>query len=302
MDTYFHPSPLQEFVLLALLYHALGKFMSVHSYLHHDQPHVYTKGTDMASLGPRNLSGHRCFPSFYHCVSSGVRYPSFISTPWGHLEVGNVHPSEDWCFYNIFRWCVVRRFALPIKYRSANEKLTFIYHHSLCACAAGRVTALVDMEHGEDKSYAYSQYLLWGLGEATSTILVFCAPAIPIMFNSSRRASNFKASPSWSAGQRKHPSEHRQRPWPRISSNSAAVDEYHRMHEESATHLTELGQNNSRTGSVQRQVEEHPLQSYLGILKTTEIEITTHTETDLPTIGHRQEEVRHPWRDVRASP
>lgn len=157
------------------------------------------------------------------------------------------------------------------------------------------------MSINEDKSYAYSQHLLWGLGETTSTILVFCAPAIPIILNGGGQASKVKLPASWSPGQRKRPSEHRQRPWPRIGSNSLAVDEYHRMNEESATQLTELGQSNSQTGSIQRDDEQHPLHNYLGILKTTEIEITTHTETALPIIGPIEEELRHPWVDNRAS-
>lgn len=152
----------------------------------------------------------------------------------------------------------------------------------------------------DDSTYAYSQYLLWGLGEATSTILVFCAPAIPIIFNRRSRASKLKESASWSPGQGKRQTELRQRPWPRLSSNSVAVDEYHRMHEESSTQLTHLGQSNSTTGSIRRHEEDHPLHSYLGILKTTEIEITSTTETDLPIQSHMGEDLRHPWTDMRA--
>lgn len=154
----------------------------------------------------------------------------------------------------------------------------------------------------KDESYAYSQHLLWGLGEGTSTILVFCAPAIPIIFNRGRLPSRLKISAisaSWSPGQRKGLSEHRQRPWPRIAPNGADFDDYHRMHEDSATRLQEFGQSNS---GLQRQEEEHPLHGYLGILKTTEIEITTQNETDLPTMNNREEDLRHPWRDVRAEP
>lgn len=179
------------------------------------------------------------------------------------------------------------------------------YITSLCACAAGRVVSAIELVSNDDKSYEYSQFLLWGLGEATSTILVFCAPSLPIILNGGRRTSQMKTFSPWSAGQQRHPSrsEHRQRPWPRIAANGAAVDEYHRMHEESATQLTPLGRENSGMGSIQQQDEEHPLHSYLGILKTTEIQITTHTETDLPTTAgdHRGEERRHPWTDIRAS-
>lgn len=71
------------------------------------------------------------------------------------------------------------------------------------------------------------------------------------------------------------------------------------MNEGSATQLAQFGQSDSGMDNLQRQEEEHPLHSYLGILKTTEIEITTHTETDLPITSHRDEELRHPWREVR---
>lgn len=192
--------------------------------------------------------------------------------------------------------------SFPLKTIGVTAKLTWISHYSLCACAAGRVASAVEMGIDKDKSFAYSQHLLWGLGEGTSTILVFCAPAIPIMFNSGRRTSKLKTSPPWSTDMQKRQSQHTQRPWPRIAPNSAAVDPYQRMDEESATQLTELGQIHSATSSIPRQDEEHPLHSYLGILKTTEIQITTHTDTSLPIQGHREEEeLRHPWTSIRAS-
>lgn len=180
--------------------------------------------------------------------------------------------------------------------------LTGVYHYSLCACAAGRVASAVDMSSSEDKSYAYSQFLLWGLGEATSTILVFCAPSIPIMLNRGGRASKVKMSTSWPAGQRRRLSEHPQRPWPRSAGNSTNGDDYRHMNEDSATQLDGVRQSYAGTGSIYDQDEQHPLERYLGILKTTDIEITTHTETDLPIMGHRKEQPHHPWRDSQASP
>lgn len=169
-----------------------------------------------------------------------------------------------------------------------------------------------------DESYAYSQHLLWGLGEGTSTVLVFCAPAFPIIFNSGRRSSRLKISSSWSPGHRKHPSEEGQRPWPRLAHKRGSVDDYHRMNEGSATHLQELEQGNYEMRSSQRLEEEHPLHSYLGlgimktgehvyglqtkppIMKTTEIQISTHTGTNSPTTNRRQEELRHPWTEIRS--
>lgn len=180
--------------------------------------------------------------------------------------------------------------------------LTGAHHYSLCACAAGRVASAVDMSSSEDKSYAYSQFLLWGLGEATSTILVFCAPSIPIMLNRCGRASKLKTSTSWPAAQRRRLSEHPQRPWPRSVSNSTNGDDYHHMNEDNATQLDGFRQSYAETGSIYDPYEQHPLERYLGILKTTDIEITTHTETDLPIMGHRQEQPHHPWRGSQTSP
>lgn len=158
------------------------------------------------------------------------------------------------------------------------------------------------MSSSEDKSYAYSQFLLWGVGEATSTILVFCAPAIPIMLNLGRRASKLKTSTVWPAAQRRRLSEHLQRPWPRSTSNSTNGDDYHHMNEDLTTQLDGVRQSYAETGSIYDPYEQHPLERYLGILKTTDIEITTHTETDLPIMGHKQEQPHHPWRDSQTSP
>lgn len=90
------------------------------------------------------------------------------------------------------------------------------------------------------------------------------------------------------------------------------------MNEGSATHLQELGQGNDEMRSSQRLEDEHPLYSHLGlgimkkeehvyglqtkppIMKTTEIEISTHTGTNSPTTNHRQEELRHPWTEIRS--
>lgn len=219
-----------------------------------------------------------------------------------NIEAFNLSITTFHLFFDILLLSIPHRIIWTLG-MSIRQKIgvSFIFSVGLilCACAAGRVASAVDLSLNDDKSYAYSQYLLWGLGEATSTIVVFCAPAIPIMFNRGRRESRLKMSASWSASPRRRPSEHRQRPWPRIAPNSAAVDEYHRMNEGSATQLAQFGQSDSGMGHLQRQEEEHPLHSYLGILKTTEIEITTHTETDLPITSHRDEELRHPWREVR---
>lgn len=301
VDTYLHPSIETKHALLDLLYHACGEWVSIRGNHHSNQPLLPTKGANMAPLAPGNLFQHRRFQCFHHCVPHGVRYSSFAAPPQDYLEAINVHPPENRRFGGIFGWRIVSQPSVtPTRdLRSVNRMLTRVCRYSLCACAAGRLASAVDMRSNEDKSYAYSEFLLWGLGEATSTILVFCAPSIPIMINSARRISKLKLSQSrsWPSNIRKGPSDHRQRPWPRMASDSKGVDEYQRMTEDSVTQLDRLGPD-PRLSTIRNEDEQHPLQRYLGIMVTTEIQVETHTETELPIIG----ESIHPWQDDRPLP
>ncbi|KAI1354864.1 hypothetical protein F5Y01DRAFT_311241 [Xylaria sp. FL0043] len=51
-----------------------------------------------------------------------------------------------------------------------------------CIWAAGRVASAIHLGSSEDSSYAYSQYIMWGLAEVATAQLVFCVPTIPIVF------------------------------------------------------------------------------------------------------------------------
>lgn len=43
----------------------------------------------------------------------------------------------------------------------------------------------VNLSKSRDASYSYSNYVLWGLAEVTTALLVFCAPAFPAIFRES---------------------------------------------------------------------------------------------------------------------
>ncbi|KAI0100757.1 hypothetical protein GGR51DRAFT_575246 [Nemania sp. FL0031] len=51
-----------------------------------------------------------------------------------------------------------------------------------CAWAAGRVVSAVELSKSQDKSYRYSQYIMWGLAEVATAQLVFCVPSFPLIF------------------------------------------------------------------------------------------------------------------------
>ncbi|KAI0865196.1 hypothetical protein F4860DRAFT_527913 [Xylaria cubensis] len=50
-----------------------------------------------------------------------------------------------------------------------------------CAWAAGRVQSAVDLRRSGDSNYTYSRFLLWGLAELATSIIVFCVPKVPAL-------------------------------------------------------------------------------------------------------------------------
>lgn len=40
----------------------------------------------------------------------------------------------------------------------------------------------MDLSRSQDKSYAYSQYIMWGLAEVSTAELIFCVPSFPLLF------------------------------------------------------------------------------------------------------------------------
>ncbi|KAI1305649.1 hypothetical protein F5Y03DRAFT_406259 [Xylaria venustula] len=51
-----------------------------------------------------------------------------------------------------------------------------------CIWAAGRVASAIHLSASRDSTYAYSQYIMWGLAEVATAQLVFCVPAFPVIF------------------------------------------------------------------------------------------------------------------------
>ncbi|KAI3336082.1 hypothetical protein F4824DRAFT_509910 [Ustulina deusta] len=51
-----------------------------------------------------------------------------------------------------------------------------------CVWAAGRVASAIHLSISRDTTGAYSQYIMWGLAEVTTSQIIFCVPAFPIIF------------------------------------------------------------------------------------------------------------------------
>ncbi|KAI1111253.1 hypothetical protein F5Y14DRAFT_443449 [Nemania sp. NC0429] len=170
-----------------------------------------------------------------------------------------------------------------------------------CVSAAGRVASSINMSFTQDTTYAYSRHLLWGLAENTSALLVFCVPAIPLVFRDTRPMESFYyalrervklfAELGRSSSNRKSASS-----WPHNSSTDASVGEWANT---SQVHLRRLGPgaDNSADSNTPRPIPESggnktdsnhrteqwegpDIERQAGILRTTEIEITTSNMGD----------------------
>ncbi|KAI1740697.1 hypothetical protein F4680DRAFT_83749 [Xylaria scruposa] len=60
-----------------------------------------------------------------------------------------------------------------------------------CAWAAGRVMSAFDLTASQDKTYTYSQYIMWGIAEVSTAELIFCVPAFPLAFRPPNPIYNF---------------------------------------------------------------------------------------------------------------
>jgi hypothetical protein len=65
------------------------------------------------------------------------------------------------------------------------QKGTNVWLYSGCICAAGRVGSSRSLLDSDDGSYDASAPFLWALSEMTCALLVFCAPVVPKVLNSS---------------------------------------------------------------------------------------------------------------------
>ncbi|KAI1078175.1 hypothetical protein F5B20DRAFT_231253 [Whalleya microplaca] len=172
-----------------------------------------------------------------------------------------------------------------------------------CVCAAGRVASAFNLSSSLDTTFAYSGYLIWGIAEVTTAQLVFYVPALPIAFRGLGLVSilNTLLPPKkrklggpqnlLSQGNQRHS-------WPQTARRGVPIGEYSRMEENIGVSLTELEPVKTRSEHEQIQHEESAMYNHHGILRTTEIEITTVRESD-PSVSHTQhDEHLHPWLDV----
>lgn len=171
-----------------------------------------------------------------------------------------------------------------------------------CACAAGRVVSAVMMGSSPDSTYAYSRHLLWGLAEITTTELIFCVPAAPLMLRYPsllHRIHEFLQSkmPTLSPRENISSNSSQHRTQPKASRREAPINEYPWMDENSDGHLTELELVRSRDGHAKNPYQEQSEQFQRGILRTTEIAITTSEDSEFG--GEDVQKPKHPqaWLD-----
>ncbi|TRX98986.1 hypothetical protein FHL15_000328 [Xylaria flabelliformis] len=150
-----------------------------------------------------------------------------------------------------------------------------------CAWAAGRVVSAFDLTASQDKTYTYSQYIMWGIAEVTTAELIFCVPAFPLAFRppnplhslcgvlwskitmvtSSERISSTSTLPQLSV-----------EPGQRDSSS------YRRWQDEgSDAGLTELEPVRIQSGRPKDLQHDMPKITLGGILVTTEIDVRLET-------------------------
>ncbi|KAI1210086.1 uncharacterized protein F4807DRAFT_423773 [Annulohypoxylon truncatum] len=174
-----------------------------------------------------------------------------------------------------------------------------------CVCAAGRVASSVNMIYSTDLTYDYSGYLVWGLAECATAGLIFCVPAIPVLFRyrfqlpsiglrfRDKMGTIFSQHPSTTSSQL--PSR------PKTNHRSAPPDVAPWIDVDSVANLTELEPVRTRSGEGNDQLQEEGFISHSegGILRTTEIAITTSENPDIKS-PHRRGP-HQPWLDCDSS-
>ncbi|KAI1503031.1 hypothetical protein F5X99DRAFT_417450 [Biscogniauxia marginata] len=173
-----------------------------------------------------------------------------------------------------------------------------------CVSAGGRLASAINMNDSRDTTFVYSKHLLLGLAETTSAQLVFCIPAVPIAFRDHNLISRLSVLLRSKTGTLLSPQTLSQKStqrhsWYQKSPRGGRVDEYSRMDENSEVNLTELGSVKTRSGHMRSQLQENHGHNYGGILRTTEIQITTRQEPNLVIPNLQREEHLHPWLEGR---
>ncbi|KAI0437941.1 hypothetical protein F4803DRAFT_565639 [Xylaria telfairii] len=167
-----------------------------------------------------------------------------------------------------------------------------------CIWAGGRVVAAVNLSMSRDASYSYSNYVLWGLAEVTTALLVFCAPAFPAIFRESsppRRLCNSlqaKMKTISSTGNSSLNSK-LSKPPPAADPQAVSGSRRTRFDNDSRASLVELEPARIESGhkSDEESVESNPG----GILISTEISIKSHATSSAEGLKIIRETTRTPW-------
>lgn len=156
------------------------------------------------------------------------------------------------------------------------------------------------MSYNADITYAYSRHLIWALVETTTAILVFCVPAMPIAF----RGGAISRLYTWLGSKTKRlkgktflAETNDQHPWPQAPRTKSPNREYRVTDDPSELGLTELQLARSIS---RRDVEEQQGVAGLiqmGILRTTEIEITTRAESNSGASSLHNGTTMYPWSE-----
>lgn len=139
----------------------------------------------------------------------------------------------------------------------------------------------VNLKVAPDKTYAYSQYILWGLAEVTTAELVFCVPSIPVVFKQSETLCRlydylqtklimilFPKDQSLSSGD-SIPYQHE------AGGHTVSDERCTWLDDGSDTGLTELEPIRVQAMRSHSQRQRNPVVDLGGILITTEIDIRT---------------------------
>ncbi|KAI0011599.1 hypothetical protein F4779DRAFT_626448 [Xylariaceae sp. FL0662B] len=171
-----------------------------------------------------------------------------------------------------------------------------------CVCAAGRVVSAVMMRTSPDLTYAYSRHLLWGLAEVTTTVFIFCVTAIPATFRHPGPIHMFNQYLRSKISMILFPqrissvtSLHHSRD--RITHREGPIDECPWMDENSEVHLTELEPVKTRNSPTKDKPQENQAHYNGGILRTTEVDISTSVNTNVAGRDLKQGLNRYTWLD-----
>ncbi|KAI0160162.1 hypothetical protein GGR57DRAFT_456574 [Xylariaceae sp. FL1272] len=168
-----------------------------------------------------------------------------------------------------------------------------------CAWAAGRVVSAFTLTASQDKTYAYSQYIMWGIAEVTTAELIFCVPAFPLAFRPPSPLHTFCHILQSKVTMILYPerlSSTSTLPHSTAKSDSRGLHNYRPtwLDDSSETGLTELTPVRIH-GGPPVESSHNPTITLGGILVTTEIDVCTDTGKSLKSIPCGRETSRSEW-------